>query len=191
MKLVKFNSGSRGRVPVGSGGFALRSLRFFFHFQKVIVVLKRGEASIISGRFRGAAAAPFTGGGRKRGCSPPPPPPVSATVHAAVVWKRFCMTCVSLHQSIRLPVSYSWHIITLDVDAECRVLTRRLRHDRCAVYGERGGWGRGVVIDGAHPANNAPVHCLGIRKQFLCSPVLGEWDRVGVDADRWSTPVSY
>ena len=43
--LLRFNSGSRGRAPVG-----LPEAEGFFHFQKMIVALKREEAATISGR---------------------------------------------------------------------------------------------------------------------------------------------
>ena len=54
--LVKFNSGSRGRAPVRVWGRSPQKLNVFFHFQKVIVALKRGDVAIISGRLRGAAS---------------------------------------------------------------------------------------------------------------------------------------
>ena len=51
----------------------------------MIVALKRGDAAMISGRFRGGgryAAAPFQGAtgeaAEKGAAAPPPPPPVSA-----------------------------------------------------------------------------------------------------------------
>jgi len=49
--MVKFNSGSMGQSPGGGLGAKPPEAERFFHFQKVIVALKRGEATTISGRF--------------------------------------------------------------------------------------------------------------------------------------------
>jgi len=52
--MVKFNSGSRGRAPVGVWGRSLpEAERFFFHFQKVIVALKRRKRPPSVEHFRG------------------------------------------------------------------------------------------------------------------------------------------
>ena len=76
---MKFNSVSRGRVPVGPGTKPPEAKRFFY-FHTVIVAFN-GDAATISGRFKGrgrrsAAARPkramqsppsLTGGGCQRG----------------------------------------------------------------------------------------------------------------------------
>ena len=73
---LRFNSGSRGRAPVGFWGRSPQKLNVFFHFQKVIVALKRGRrpSSVEDLGGRGATGE----AAEKGGCSPPAPP-VSAT----------------------------------------------------------------------------------------------------------------
>ena len=74
--LVKFNSGSRGRAPLGSGGKAPRRWTFF-HCQKVIDASKLGEAATISGKFNsGWGDRPIYRGGRKGGRVHPLAPPL-------------------------------------------------------------------------------------------------------------------